>query len=304
MHQCLGALADILRGGSICEFQVQFLNGYLAVIMSHVLEIDDYDLAEAQAIVAAFGSDRFGYLVTPNVDHLIRYCDDPRFRTLYANAALVLLDSRFLGRIIGMFTRRRHRVTTGSDLTAAVLSSVLKPNDAAVLVGGSDWQAQELRARFGLTALRHVDPPMNFIDDKVAVENCLRKIEDASPFRFCFLAIGSPQQEMVARLLQERGVARGLALCVGASINYVTGSEKRAPPWIQSLGSEWLFRLLQNPKRMWRRYLVRGPRIFLLLPRIELRRRRPVQLPVDVRGDPVDTTVAATTIATDRREAH
>jgi exopolysaccharide biosynthesis WecB/TagA/CpsF family protein len=242
--------------------------------MTTVLDIDDYDLNEARAIVAAFGSDRFGYLVTPNVDHVIRYWDDPQFRKLYAHAAFVLLDSRFLAHTIGLFKRRRHRVSSGSDLTAIVLSSVLKPHDAAVLVGGSVRQAQELRARFGLTALRHIDPPMNFIRDEALVNACLSEIESASPFRFCFLAIGSPQQEIVAHKLLERGVARGLALCVGASINYVTGTEKRAPYWMQKLGCEWLFRLLQNPRRMARRYLVRGPRIFLLLPRIELRLRR------------------------------
>ena len=103
--------------------------------------------------------------------------------------------------------------------------------------GDSGWERraglQELRGRFGLKALRHIDPPMNFIRDESAVECCLRAIEESSPFRFCFLAIGSPQQEIIAQKLKERGVARGLALCIGASINFITGVEKRAPLWIR-----------------------------------------------------------------------
>ena len=74
--------------------------------------------------------------------------------------------------------------------------------------------------------------------------------------------------------LKERAVARGLALCVGASINFLTGLERRAPVWMQHLSLEWLFRLLQDPRRLARRYLVRGPRIFALLPHLEIVLRR------------------------------
>jgi exopolysaccharide biosynthesis WecB/TagA/CpsF family protein len=265
--------------------------------MTDVLMIDDYDLAEACAIVTGFGSERFGYVVTPNVDHVIRHYHDPEFRALYAQAAYVFLDSHFLARFIGFLKRRCHRVSSGSDLTAALISSVIKPNDVVVMVGGSAEEARELRVRFGLKALRHIDPPMNFIRDKAAVESCLRAIEGSSPFRFCFLAIGSPQQEIIAQKLKERGVARGLGLCIGASINFITGVEKRAPPWIRKSGFEWLFRLVQNPRRLAKRYLVRGPRIFLLLPHVELRRRRPIAVPhefITISG-PAPTTAATET---------
>jgi exopolysaccharide biosynthesis WecB/TagA/CpsF family protein len=247
--------------------------------MADVLDIDDCDLAMALTIVAEFGSDRYGYLVTPNVDHVIRYYQDQQFRALYSEAAYVLLDSRFLARTVGLFKRQFLRVCLGSDLTTAVFHSVLKPLDVAILVGGSAAQAQILRERFGLKNLHHVDPPMNFIFNSVAVNACLHDIEVASPFRFCFLAIGSPQQEIIAQKLKERGIARGLALCVGAAVNYLTGIERRAPIWMQRLGFEWLFRFAQNPRRMAHRYLVRGPIIFLLLWRIELRVRQPAALP-------------------------
>ena len=249
--------------------------------MANVLTIDDYDLAEALRVVAGYGSDRFGYVVTPNVDHVIRHYYDAEFRSLYAQAAYVLLDSRFLAHTVGLVKRQIFRVCLGSDLTTAVLHSVIRPQDVAVLVGATAVQAQQLRTKFGLTALHHVNPPMNFISDPVAVETCLRDIEAVGPFRFCFLAIGSPQQEIIAQKLKERGIARGLALCVGASVDFITGIEKRAPNWMQQLGFEWLFRLLQNPRRMAKRYLVRGPIIFLLLWRIELRQRKQTTAPAD-----------------------
>jgi exopolysaccharide biosynthesis WecB/TagA/CpsF family protein len=262
--------------------------------MVNVIDIDNYNLEEALKLVAGFGSDRYGYLVTPNVDHVIRHYEDRQFRALYSQATFVLLDSRFLAHTLGLFKRQALRVCLGSDLTAAIMDTVVKPQDVAVLVGGSASQAQYLRQRFGLRALRHIDPPMNFIRDPAQVEWCLRQIEDVGPFRFCFLAVGSPQQEIIAQKLKERGVARGLALCVGASVDFLTGIEKRAPSWMQQAGLEWLFRLLQNPRRLAKRYLVRGPMIFLLLRRIELRVRGST---VPAASDAVVSTASSAAIA-------
>jgi exopolysaccharide biosynthesis WecB/TagA/CpsF family protein len=114
---------------------------------------------------------------------------------------------------------------------------------------------------------------MGFIKDATEVETCLQYIEANSPFRFCLLAIGSPQQETIAQLLKARGRAKGMALCIGASVNFLTGDERRAPQWMQKLGCEWLYRLLQDPKRLAKRYLVRGPRVFSLLRKLDIRIR-------------------------------
>ena len=101
----------------------------------------------------------------------------------------------------------------------------------------------------------------------------MRFVESNSPFRFCFLAVGAPQQEALAQMLKSRGIARGLAFCIGASVNFMTGAERRAPLWVQRLGLEWLFRLSMDPRRLAKRYLVRGPRVFLLLGQTDIRVR-------------------------------
>ncbi|MGA2945426.1 MAG: WecB/TagA/CpsF family glycosyltransferase [Xanthobacteraceae bacterium] len=258
------------------------------------MDIDDYNLEEALRLVSMFGSERFGYIVTPNVDHIIRHHYDSHFRSLYEQAAYILLDSRFLAHTVGLLKRQVLRVCLGSDLTTAVLASVIKPLDVAVLVGGTAEQAQTLRQRYGLKSLFHIEPPMGFIRDPLAVEACLREIESIGKFRFCFLAIGSPQQEIIAQKLKERGKVNGLALCIGAAINFLTGVETRAPRWMQEAGLEWLYRLSKNPGRLWKRYLIRGPTIFLLLWRIELRVRQSASLPVVIR-EPAQHTVPITT---------
>jgi exopolysaccharide biosynthesis WecB/TagA/CpsF family protein len=238
------------------------------VILREVVHvIDDFGLPEFTQVAASYGQERFGYVVTPNVDHLIRYYEDPTFRAQYRAADFILMDSRFAARLVRLLKGVRLPVCTGSDLTAQLLAKVAQPADRIVMIGGTDEQAAQIAAKYGLKDLQHHNPPMGFIKDPVAVEKCLKFIENASPFRFCFLAVGSPQQEALAQALRARGTARGLALCIGASLNFITGHEKRAPVWMQKLALEWLYRLLQNPKRLARRYLVRGPRIFAHLRR-------------------------------------
>lgn len=224
--------------------------------------IDDLDLPGFLRVAAGFGVQRYGYVVTPNVDHLVRCHEDPSYHSIYCAATYVLLDSRFAAYLLRVVKGVSLPVCPGSDVFPALLDRVVSPSDRLVLIGGSSQQAEVLARTYHLRDLRHHNPPMGFINDPAAVRNCLEFIEGASPFRFCFLAVGAPQQERIAHQLMERGRAAGLALCLGASLNFVTGSEKRAPMWMRRLGSEWLYRLMQDPKRLGRRYLVRGPRIF------------------------------------------
>lgn len=237
--------------------------------------IDDFDLARFVPVAAAFGQERYGFVVTPNVDHLIRWQHDPGLRDHYAAAAFVLMDSRLASMLLGLIRGIQLPVCTGSDLTATLFRDVIRPEDPIVVIGGSEAQARTLAECHGLTRLRHYNPPMGFIRDPQAVEQCLQFIEDNGPFRFCFLAVGSPQQEALAHALKARGSARGLALCVGASINFLTGAERRAPHWMQQAGLEWLYRLRQNPRRLAPRYLTQIPRLVVLLLRSRFVLRAP-----------------------------
>lgn len=224
--------------------------------------IDGFELDQFLRVAGQFGERRFGFVVTPNVDHLIRCGEDPSFRSCYARADFVLLDSRVAARLLRLTKGLHLPVCTGADLTAALFAKVIDPRDRIVVLGADARQVAQLKSTYGLTDICHHNPPMGFIDDPAALERCLTFIERASPFRFCFLAVGSPQQERVAELLRQRGAARGLTLCVGASLNFLTGRERRAPRWVQHLSLEWLYRLLRDPMRLCNRYLVRGPRIF------------------------------------------
>jgi exopolysaccharide biosynthesis WecB/TagA/CpsF family protein len=262
--------------------------------MSVHFKLDDYDLEGFLRVASTFGADRFGYVVTPNADHIIRFHEDAKFQELYGDATYVLLDSRFLAHLFQVIKGVRFRVCTGSDLTACLFSQTIASNDSIVLIGGSEEQARLLVQAHGLKSLHHYNPPMGFIRDPKEVDACLNFVEAHSPFRFCFIAVGAPQQEILAQTLQKRRVARGLALCIGASINFITGIERRAPRWMQVFGMEWIYRLASDPRRLARRYLVRGPRVFGLLRKTELVIRAPAE-PYDLAR--VGVTVAGAGVA-------
>jgi len=230
-----------------------------------VFEFDDYHLPQFLSVAANFGMQTYGYVATPNVDGLIRLHETASFRAQYARAAYVLLDSRVAALLFRAPLPVRVPVSPGSDLTAALLHKVIKPDDRVLIIGSTEQQAQTVRERFGLKHLLHHNPPMGFIHDPAAVEACLQFIESASPFRFCLIAVGDPQGVIIAHRIALRERARGLAFIIGASIDFITGKQQRAPGWMQRVGLEWLYRLIRNPRRLARRYLLRGPKFFLYL---------------------------------------
>jgi exopolysaccharide biosynthesis WecB/TagA/CpsF family protein len=247
------------------------------------LRFDDHDLASFTQVAASFGSERFAYVVTPNADHVIRLNEQASFRALYASADFVLLDSRFVSHVMRIGKGITLPVCTGSDLTEKLFTEVIAPGDGVVLIGGTPQQARLLAERYGLRRLAHFNPSMGFIHRQHEVQACLDFVERHSPFRFCLLAVGAPQQEAIAQMLKQRDIARGLTLCIGASINFLTGGERRAPAWLQRCGMEWSYRLMQAPRSMAGRYLVRGPRVFGLLRHADIE-LRPRVAPVGLLG--------------------
>jgi exopolysaccharide biosynthesis WecB/TagA/CpsF family protein len=125
---------------------------------------------------------------------------------------------------------------------------------------------EDLGRRYPGVELTHYEPPMGLRRNAAARQEAARFIAEAKA-RFTFIAVGSPQQEMIAAAVRSFPHATGMALCIGASLDFITQRQRRAPRIMQRLSLEWVHRLASDPKRMWRRYLVEGPRIFLLAAR-------------------------------------
>jgi len=228
------------------------------------LSFDAIDMESAErAVIGLARGEAFSYVVTPNVDHLVGLdrSEDPSLRAAYEGAALCLCDSRILARLAAL-TDICLPVVPGSDLTRNLLGHALPSGRVAVVGGDPALHAALARIYPRFEWLFHA-PPMGLrrnADARAAVADFVI----ASKADVTLFAVGAPQSELLCAEIAARGGARGTALCIGASLEFLTGAKRRAPRWMQRAGLEWLFRLLSEPRRLWRRYLVEGPRIFAI----------------------------------------
>ena len=192
----------------------------------------------------------FAYVCTPNAVHVVNYeRGEPRFRAGIDGAWLRLCDSRVVARLAAALLGVRLKLALGSDLTVDMVNGAIQPEDPITIIGGTDAMEQRLRDRFGWRNLARHDPPFGFIANPIEVGRCVEFVL-AHPARYVFLACGAPQSELLGRRIVERGAAVGTGLCIGASLLFATGLERRAPVVMQRAGLEWLHRLIQEPGRM------------------------------------------------------
>jgi exopolysaccharide biosynthesis WecB/TagA/CpsF family protein len=210
----------------------------------------------------------FSYIVTPNVDHVVQLHEgeDPAvasaFREAYRSASLRLCDSRVL-QLLARFRGVDLDVVTGSDLTAYLFTQGYLDGRRIAVIGGDKNLVDELRRRYPSIEVTQHQPPMGVINNPTACAQAVDFVSESS-CDFIFFAIGAPQSELIAHQCLESAQARGVGLCVGASIEFLLGRKARAPRWMQRAKLEWAFRLLSEPRRLWRRYLIVGPRVFRL----------------------------------------
>lgn len=206
----------------------------------------------------------FGYVVTPNADHLVRLHRHPTMRRIYDGASLSLLDSRVIAYAATLLGLRAPSVCPGSDLTEVLLRQHLQPGERITIVGLHPERLPALRARLGLVPPAHFNPPMGFWRDPAAFDAARRFVLE-HPARFILFAFGSPGQELLAYAVARSRGATGMGLCIGAGLDFLAGAATRAPLWMRQGGLEWLHRLMREPRRLGRRYLLDDPLIFQLL---------------------------------------
>ncbi|WP_427453700.1 WecB/TagA/CpsF family glycosyltransferase [Litorimonas sp. WD9-15] len=225
-------------------------------------------LSRAKWMTAEHG---FRFLVTPNVDHLVRVSKEPDvFDPLYAASWLSVCDSRIL-ELLAKFSGIPLKAVPGSDLTQQLFDNVITAGDTITVIGADAEIIETVKSLYGLDKINHYEPPFGLRHKPTEVAKTAEYIA-ANPARYVFICVGSPQQEMVAKACLDRGDCVGLGLCVGASLDFLSGRTKRAPKWMQKARIEWLHRLASEPKRLWKRYLLDGPKIFWLWAKWSMRR--------------------------------
>lgn len=226
------------------------------------LEVDAVTEPEVvdHVVESAAGGDG-GWVITPNLDQLRQHQERPDVRGHFRDADLVVADGMPLvwaARLAG--TPLPERVA-GSDLIWSVSRASSERELDVFLLGGNPGAAEQAAARLeteapGLRIAGTHCPPHGFEHDPAALAEIDREVADADP-AILFVGLPFPKQELVIQRLRPR-LRRTWFLGVGVSLSLVAGDVRRAPAWMQRTGTEWLWRISQEPRRLARRYLVDG----------------------------------------------
>jgi N-acetylglucosaminyldiphosphoundecaprenol N-acetyl-beta-D-mannosaminyltransferase len=208
-----------------------------------------------------------GAIFTPNVDHVILAEDLPDLRRAYRRADLAFADGAPLLWTSHILRPSLPAKLSGADMVLPLARLAARHGWGIYLLGGLPGAAAEAAERLRVECgVRVVGTDDSLIPaDLNSAENraIVARIKATSP-DLVFVALGAPKQELwIERALDE--ICPAVAIGVGASLDFLAGRVRRAPALMSSAGLEWVYRLAQEPRRLWRRYLIRGPRFVAIL---------------------------------------
>lgn len=212
-------------------------------------------------IVDAAAERRGHWTITANLDHLRRYQEEPVARRLINNADLVVADGMPLvwaSRLVGAPLPER---VAGSDMIWSISEAACRRRQSIFLLGGDPGVASRaagvLKRRYrGLLVAGTLCPAHGFEADELELERIQRAVAEVAP-QIVFVALGFPKQDLLIRRLRQ-ALPSASFVGVGISLSFIAGDVSRAPRWVRVAGLEWMYRLLQEPGRLARRYLVSG----------------------------------------------
>jgi N-acetylglucosaminyldiphosphoundecaprenol N-acetyl-beta-D-mannosaminyltransferase len=196
------------------------------------------------------------FLVTANLDFLAQARKDIELHRILLNADVVLCDGTpivWASRLLGTALPER---VAGADLVPLLIEVAARKNYRLFFLGASPDSAQQaitrLRAQYPGLVVDSYSPPFSSLLE-MDHDECRRRISAARP-DMLFVGLGCPKQEKwMAMHYRTLGVP--VMIGVGGTIDFLAGKIRRAPVWMRQTGGEWLFRLTQEPRRLFRRYL-------------------------------------------------
>ena len=209
------------------------------------------------------------YVITPNLNHIVMYQRNAEFRSAYESAALIVPDGRYTKVLGGWLGEPILETINGSDLVPALFSAHDGPRKLRVfllgaLPGVAERAAERIHESWPMVEVSGVySPPFGFEQDPAETEEILRRVEEAAA-DLLVVGISPPKQEIWVATHRQR-LRVGVAICAGATIDFLAGEKSRAPVWMQKSGLEWLHRMLTEPFRLAPRYFSDGWAVMGLL---------------------------------------
>ncbi len=230
--------------------------------------IDNVNMNEAIEKIDSFvKSFKYNMVVTPNVDHIVKLQKDEEFKRVYDNSDLVLVDGQILVWSSKLLRKGLKEKVSGSDLLPNLCEHSVDKGYKVFFLGGmpgvADKAAKVLKEKQpNLKIVGTYSPPFGFENDEKEndkINNMLLKLKPD----ILFVGLGAPKQEKWIFNNKDKYKVP-VSLGIGASFDFVAGTIKRAPKWMQQCGLEWFFRFLKEPKRLFRRYFI-DDSVFILM---------------------------------------
>ncbi|MEM7682870.1 MAG: WecB/TagA/CpsF family glycosyltransferase [Planctomycetota bacterium] len=217
-----------------------------------------------QHLESAMSAGRGGWMITSNLDHVRRAGRDPEFAAMLDEADLVTADGMpvvWASRLSGFPAPER---VAGSSITPKLCAAAARAGRAVYLLGGApgvaEKAAEALRDQTPGLEIAGVEcPPMGFDQNPAEVSAIGQRVGASIPGGpgLVLVALGSPKQERLIRAIRAQ-CPGAWWVGVGITLSFLVGDVRRAPGWMQRLGLEWVHRLAQEPRRLFRRYLIDG----------------------------------------------
>jgi exopolysaccharide biosynthesis WecB/TagA/CpsF family protein/anti-anti-sigma factor len=211
-----------------------------------------------------------GIVFTPNIDHFVKLQKDEDFIWAYNMADYKVCDSQLivhLSRLLGTPIKER---ISGSDLFPAFCQYHKYNQDIKIfLLGAAEGVALKAKAKINAKIGREIiidahSPSFGFEKNEEECQKIIDKINHSGATVLA-VGVGSPKQEIWIAKYKDQLPNIKIIFGIGATIDFEAGNVDRAPKWMSDVGMEWLYRLLSEPKRLWKRYLVEDPLFFWLI---------------------------------------
>ena len=197
------------------------------------------------------------YVCICNVHSVVTAQQDPGFRKVISEADMATPDGMPVVWMLRQLGYSKQMRINGPDLLWKLCGLVHKSDISVYFYGGSDQTLQKLQTRLSeafpnirISGMK--SPPYRMLSEEEA-EADIRAINDSGA-GIVFVCLGCPKQERWMEA--HRGLINAVMIGVGAAFDYHAGTIRRAPVWMQNIGLEWFFRLMSEPRRLWKRYLI------------------------------------------------
>jgi len=208
-----------------------------------------------------------GVLFTPNVDHLCKLQKDREFYECYLAADWIVCDSQVLYRLSSLLDRPIPEAIPGSSFfTSFYEFHKNDPNCKIFLLGAAPGVAksacQLINAKVGRDIIVGAHSPSYGFEKNLKEISDIVKIVNDSGANVVLVGVGAPKQEKFIIKYKDQMPGVDLWMALGATIDFEAGNIKRAPKWMQKVGMEWFYRLMKEPNRMFKRYIVDDMKFF------------------------------------------